>query len=212
MGCADCLLPQSIEFPMPRFTEPVPVDQLHWYAVYTYPRHEKTVADSLQTHSLTVYLPTILTESRWKDRTVFLQAPAFPSYVFTRIHSSQRGRVLGTSGVVRILSVNAHPVPIDDAEIEALRLCLERGSRVERCSSLEVGDRVRVRSGLLKGLVGQISRCKSDRRLIVPITLINQSVAVEVDVNLLEPMDPTAHRISPPIWRRPTSTGPTSRA
>ncbi len=56
------------------------------------------------------------------------------------------------------------------------------------CPFLEVGDRVRVRSGILEGLEGLISRCKNDRRLIVPITLINQSVAIAIDVQLLEPL------------------------
>jgi transcription antitermination factor NusG len=49
-----------------------------------------------------------------------------------------------------------------------------------------VGDRVRVKSGVLEGLEGHISRRKNDRRLIVPITLIHQSVAIEIDVQLLE--------------------------
>jgi hypothetical protein len=42
---------------------------------------------------------------------------------------------------------------------------------------------------VLEGLEGLISRCKDDRRLIVPISLINQSVVVEIDVQLLEPLD-----------------------
>jgi transcription antitermination factor NusG len=49
-----------------------------------------------------------------------------------------------------------------------------------------VGDRVRVKSGVLEGLEGHISRCKNDRRLIIPITLIHQSVAIEINVQLLE--------------------------
>jgi transcription antitermination factor NusG len=66
---------------------------------------------------------------------------------------------------------------------------LDRGATFEPCALLEVGDRVRVKSGLLEGLEGFISRCKNERRLIVPISLINQSVAVEVDLHLLEPLD-----------------------
>ena len=78
------------------------------------------------------------------------------------------------------------PAPIDDAEIESVKLCLERGTVLEPCPFLEVGDRVRVKSGVLEGLEGHISRCKNDRRLIIPITLIHQSVAIEIDVQLLE--------------------------
>jgi transcription antitermination factor NusG len=87
-----------------------------------------------------------------------------------------------------MLSFNGTPAPIDDSEIEAVKLCLERGAALTPYPFIEVGDRVRVRSGVLEGLEGLISRCKNERRLIVPITLLNQSVAIEIDVQLLEPL------------------------
>ena len=85
-----------------------------------------------------------------------------------------------------MLCFNGMPAPIDDAEIESVKLCLEQGTVLGPYPFLEVGDRVRVKSGVLEGLEGHISRRKNDRRLIVPITLIHQSVAIEIDVQLLE--------------------------
>lgn len=184
MGCVDSLLPDTTHD-----HNLGSLDHPRWYAVYTYPRHERAVTENLQSQSVVAYLPTLLTQSEWKDRRVRLHTPAFPSYIFTKISLAQRSRVLSTSGVVRILSFNGKPVPIANSEIEALKLCLDRGTAIERCPTLEVGDRVRVKSGTLEGLIGQISRCKKDRRLIVPITLIHQSVAIEIDMQLLEPLD-----------------------
>jgi transcription antitermination factor NusG len=160
-----------------------------WYAAYTYPRHEKAVMKQLESKSIEAFLPLFLTENRWKDRRVQIQNPLFPGYVFTRINLSERNRVLAIPGVIRMLSFNGLPAPIDDSEIEAVRLCMERGAPLEPYPFLEIGDRVRVRSGVLKGLEGLISRCKDERRLIVPISLINQSVAVDIDIQLLEPLD-----------------------
>jgi transcription antitermination factor NusG len=160
-----------------------------WYAAYTYPRHEKAVVKQLESKSIEAFLPVFRTENRWKDRRVQIQTPVFPGYVFTRINLSERSRVLAVPGVIRMLSFNGIPAPIDDSEIEAVRLCVERGAALEPYPFLEIGDRVRVRSGVLEGLEGLISRCKDDRRLIVPISLINQSVVVEIDVQLLEPLD-----------------------
>jgi transcription antitermination factor NusG len=160
----------------------------HWYAVYTYPRHEKTVAEHLEAKAIEAFLPAFETVNRWKDRRVKIQTPVFPGYVFTRIHLNERSKVFSIPGVVRLLSFNGAPAPIDDSEIEAVRLCVERGVNLETCSLVDVGDRVRVKSGVLEGLEGLVSRCKNERRLIVPISLINQSVAVEVDVRLLEPI------------------------
>lgn len=160
-----------------------------WYAAYTYPRHEKAVLKQLESNSIEAFLPVFITENRWKDRRVQIQNPLFPGYVFTRINLSERTRVLAVPGVIRMLSFNGIPAPIDDSEIEAVRICIERGAALEPYPFLEIGDRVRVRSGVLEGLEGLISRCKDERRLIVPISLINQSVAVEIDVQFLEPLD-----------------------
>jgi transcription antitermination factor NusG len=158
----------------------------HWHAIYTYPRHEKSVADHLQVSGVETFLPTFTTVSQWKDRRVTLEAPMFPGYVFFRAKADQRGRVLSAPGVIRILSFGGVPAPISDSEIEGIKLCVDLGVQLEPCSFFEVGDLVRVRSGLLEGLTGRISQVKNKRRLIVPITLINQSMAVEIDVDQLE--------------------------
>lgn len=51
-------------------------------------------------------------------------------------------------------------------------------------------DRVRVRLGMLEGLEGFITNRKKDRRLIVPITLTHQAISFEVDIELLERLEP----------------------
>ena len=183
MACTDATLPE-----IGSGLDEISSSGTRWHALYTYPRHERVVAHELESRNVEVFLPCRLTESRWKDRRVKLQTPVFPGYVFTRIRPAQRRDVLMASGSIRLLSFNGAPAPIDDHEIEAVRICLERGAAFELRPLFELGDHVRVRSGPLGGLEGRISRCKDERRLIVPITLINQSVAVEVDVALLEPV------------------------
>lgn len=147
-----------------------------------------TVAERLRSKSIEVFLPTVAAESRWKDRTVRIESPLFPGYVFTRIRLGERSKVLSVFGVVRMLSCHGTPASIDDAELESVRLCVERGARLEVRPFLEVGQRVRVRAGLLEGVEGVIARRKSFRSLIVPVSLIHQSVAVEVDAGMLEPL------------------------
>jgi transcription antitermination factor NusG len=182
MSCQANPLPSHIPVPLQAVSVP------HWYAVYTYPRHEKVVREQLESQSVEAFLPTFVTESRWKDRRVRTQTPVFPGYVFTRIRLVERSKVFNIPGVLRILSFNGVPAPIDDSEIDAVKLCLERGGVLKPHPFIEVGGRVRVRSGMLEGLEGLVTRCKNDRILILPIALINQSVAVEVDAELLEPL------------------------
>jgi transcription antitermination factor NusG len=164
-------------------------EKAHWYAVYTNARHENAVADHLMSKEIEVFLPTITVVRSWKDRKTKLQTPAFPSYVFTKICLSERGRVISVPGVVRILSFNGVPARLDEAEIENIRLCHRRGALMEARPLFGVGERVRVRSGPLEGLEGFVSRCKDERRLIVPLSHINQSLAVQVAIDLLEPAE-----------------------
>jgi transcription antitermination factor NusG len=163
-------------------------DSLAWYAVYTYPRHEKTVTEQLEWKSVEAFLPTFAYESRWKDRKVTIAAPLFPGYVFTRIRSSERARVLGTPSIVRILSFNGIPAPISDDEIDAIRLCVDRGATLEKHSFLKVGERVRVVAGSFEGLEGIVIRQKNGCKLVISIDLIHRSVALEVNAELLEPL------------------------
>jgi transcription antitermination factor NusG len=171
----------------------------HWYAVYTYSRHEKSVKDYMDAKTVEVFLPTVTTQRRWRDRNMQLKLPAFPGYVFVRLPLQERGKVLSAPGVVRILSFNGAPSPIDNAEVEALRMCLERSGRLEPHPFLQIGEHGRVREGALKGLEGLVIRKKGSCRLVLSITLIHQAVAVEIDANLLEPLHPMTRVAMPTL-------------
>src|ERR1700760_4484365 len=102
-----------------------------WYAFATQPRHEKVVAQQLESKSIESFLPLLKATSVWKDRRVVIQRPLFPGYVFTRLDAKDRNHVLRVPSVVRILSFGGTPAAIDDAEIDAVRLCLTCGEKPE---------------------------------------------------------------------------------
>ncbi len=49
------------------------------------------------------------------------------------------------------------------------------------CAYLEVGSKVRIEAGALRGLEGTLTELKGKRRLVLSITLLQRSVAVEID-------------------------------
>ncbi len=157
-----------------------------WYAVATQPRHEKVVTGQLETAGVEVFLPLMKAPSRWKDRRVTLERPIFPGYVFTRIDLDDRRRVYSVPGVVRMISFNGKPAEIDESEIEAVRTCLTQGVRPEPHSFLTSGEKVRVISGVLQGVEGVVLRQKNELRIVVSISLIQQSISVEVDAHSVE--------------------------
>jgi transcription antitermination factor NusG len=158
-----------------------------WYAVYANANHEKRVAQQLEDRSIEHLLPLYESVRRWKDRRVRLQMPLFPGYVFVRLALRDRLQVLQIPSVVNLVSFGGHPAPLREAEIQAIRICLIHGNRVEPHPYLQVGRRARVKSGPLQGLEGIVLRRKNGLRLILSFEYLMRSVAVEIDDTDLEP-------------------------
>jgi transcription antitermination factor NusG len=179
---------------------PVGADVIRWYAVYTYPRHERSVTEHLEAHVIEAFLPSCRVKSRWKDRRVEIERVIFPCYVFARMKLHHRVTVMSIPSVIRIVSFSGAPVAIPDAEIDAVRLCLGVGAKVEQHSYIEVGERVRVRSGAFEGLEGIVLRRSNGCKLVVSIGLIHQSVALEIEAKELETINavyPTLTGVQP---------------
>lgn len=153
----------------------------NWYALYTSPRHEKSVAGQIERRGIACFLPLYRSVRRWKDRRKELEMVLFPGYVFVRVAPQKTLQVLQCSGAVRLVTFNGEPVALPEADIESLRNRLSSSSSIEPHPYLRVGRRVRVRSGPMQGLEGIIQRKKDRCRVIFTIELIMRSVAVEVD-------------------------------
>jgi transcription antitermination factor NusG len=72
------------------------------------------------------------------------------------------------------------PVPLSEPEIEALRASLTLVA-TQPHPYLNIGERVRIKSGPLAGLEGIILREGSGLRVVLSLELIMQSIVVEVD-------------------------------
>lgn len=158
-----------------------------WYVVYTCPRHERRVAEQIEQRRISCFLPVYRSARRWKDRRKELELALFPGYVFVRLALKDRLRVLQLASVVRFVSCNGYPVPLPDSEVELLMNGLCRGVRAAPHPYLTVGRRVRVRSGPLAGAHGVLLRRKDKFRVVLSLSLIMRSVAVEVDEMDIEP-------------------------
>ncbi|PYX55570.1 MAG: antitermination protein NusG [Acidobacteria bacterium] len=161
---------------------------LHWYAVYTCPRHEKSVALQMERQQVPSFLPLYKSVRRWKDRQKQLELPLFPGYVFVQMALKDRLQVLQTSGVVQLVSVNGKPAILPDSEIDDLRNGLTANVSTQFHPYLSVGRHVRVHSGPLAGLEGILVRRKDKFRLVLSIHLLKRSVALEVSETDVEPV------------------------
>jgi|SRR5580692_3092819 len=160
----------------------------NWFAVFTVPQNEKSVARRLHLRDIEVFLPAYETVRVWKNRQrARLVLPLFPSYLFVRIHTRERRCVLESPGVLRIVGNCREPVPIPDSTIAFLRSDLLAG-RIEPHTELVVGQKVRIKSGAMRGLEGHLIRKNNNLRFVLCISLINQYAAVEIRAEDLEPV------------------------
>jgi transcription antitermination factor NusG len=164
----------------------LPIEQLNlprWYAVHTRAKHEKKVTAELQQRGMKAFLPAAREVRRWSDRRQVIETPLFPCYVFvhTDLAVAPRMAVLQTAGVFRFVGFSHGPVPIPDAEIEGVQAVLAKHLPVSLCGFIKVGDKVRIRGGALDGVEGVLTGRNGERRLIISIELIQQSMAVIVE-------------------------------
>ncbi len=159
-----------------------------WYVLTVKPRHEKAAADHLAARGLEAYLPLYRSLRRWSDRKKIVNACLFPGYVFCRFHRRDRLTVLNLPSVISIVSFGDAPAPVPDAEIDAVRTVLASQRPAGPWPFLASGQRVRIRSGAMVGLEGLLVGQKDVWRVVVSVTLLQRSVAVEIDRDMVEPV------------------------
>lgn len=160
----------------------------NWFAAYTAARHEKMVARHLGGRHIESFLPLYTSVRRWKNGCRLpIDKPLFPGYIFVHIERRESVKVLQVPGVVSIVSAGREPLPLPGAEIESLRSALPL-LRVEPHPYLVVGEKVQITGGSLAGMIGVLVRKKNDLRVVLTLDLIQQSVAVEIDADQIEPL------------------------
>ena len=154
-----------------------------WFALQTKPKNERKVEQLLRQKGYDCFAPTYRLKRRWSDRTVEIDFPLFPGYVFCRFSPSVLGKAISTQGVVRIVGFGGKPAEIAVEEIEALQLLAQSNFLREPWKYLPDGTNVLVETGPLAGVHGIINVDENKRQLIISVTLLQRSVAIQLDEN-----------------------------
>jgi transcription antitermination factor NusG len=161
-----------------------------WFAVHTYARHEKIVAQETRDLGITTFFPVVKQLRQWSDRRKVVESPLFSCYVFVRIRPDNRERlkVLRVNGVLRFVGVHGMGIPIPDEQIDVVRMLTEE--QLPMCSHpfLKIGQRVRIRSGALSGVEGILTGRSGERTLVVSLDAIQRSLSVRIEGYDVEPV------------------------
>jgi len=156
-----------------------------WYALQVRSRKEGYVASQIQGQGYECLLPTYKSVRKWSDRVKEVEQPLFPGYLFCRFDFENRRPVITTPGVLQIVGYGRTAISVSDEEIQALQLAVSSGMPKQPWPYLEVGQRVRVNYGTLSGLEGILVNVKGNHRVILSVTLLQRSVAMEVETSWL---------------------------
>ena len=156
-----------------------------WYALQVRTNRERAVAEALTSKGLENFLPRYTVRRQWKDRIHETEAPLFPSYVFCRFDPGTRLPILTTPNVLSVVSYGAEPAAVDEGEIVSIRAAIARGGKVEPWTYSTIGQVVQIERGPLAGMSGVLVAVKSSLRIVLSISLIQRSVAAEIDASMI---------------------------
>jgi len=159
-----------------------------WYALYVRSHCEKATEQRLRGKGYRAFSPFYKTWRKRPDRTKQLDLPLFPGYVFCCFNPNVRLPILTTPGVVVIVGAGKNPEPVRQSEIDSIQMVSEAGHAVQPWPFLRQDQRIRIEAGPLAGIEGTLLTVKGQLRLVVSITLLQRSMAVEVDQEVVRPL------------------------
>jgi transcription antitermination factor NusG len=154
-----------------------------WFALQTEPKNEKKVERLLSQKGYVCFLPTYRQKRQWSARTVTVELPLFPRYIFCQFNASAFGKAVSTQGVLRIVAFGGRPAEIPMEEINALQLLAKSDVLQEPWAYIPEGTLVQVETGPLAGAHGIVCSTEDKLRLAVSVTLLQRSVAVQLEEN-----------------------------
>lgn len=155
-----------------------------WRVAHTKSRREKALAAFLSEHHIGYYLPLIKRRQPSRLRTRYAMVPLFPGYIFFKGTAEHRYTAFTSNHISKIIEVVNQEQFI--AELTNTYKLLSLNSNVYPYDFLTEGEKVRVTQGPMKGVEGIISYKKGNCRLVVNVTTISHSVAVDVEAGMVE--------------------------
>jgi transcription termination/antitermination protein NusG len=160
-----------------------------WHALWTRSHCERLVHDQLAAKGFHLFLPEVNVWSSRAGLRRLIPAPMFPGYVFLH-HAMDKTsylEVLKARGLVRVLGERWDCLDVvPDGQVQALERIVSTRVPVLGHPFLSEGQRVRITRGPLAEVEGiLVDRKPNKGLLVISVSLLRRSVAVEVDCTLV---------------------------
>ena len=155
-----------------------------WYLLYCKRGDQNRAKNHLENQGVECYYPEIEVEKIVRGKKQVVREPLFPSYVFIRFDYEEGPSfttVRSTRGVVDFIRQGKYPQEVHEDLVLELKL-IEESSEDRITDSLpQKGQSVRIKEGQFSGVEALYHEADGEKRSILLIKLINQTVPVSVD-------------------------------
>ena len=162
---------------------------MEWYVIQTKPKKEENAKSYLSMKGVEIFNPLMENFVIRNGKINKEFKPLFPGYIFGKFDLEQDfSLVRWGRGVKKILgSRGSYPSPISEAVVEIIKERTDQHGIVRRSHHFVPRDLVRVKSGLLKDLLGIFERWVSDsERVRILLNLIGYQPQVELHYSMIE--------------------------
>ena len=158
-----------------------------WYPVYTQPRAEKKAYQALINKGVETYLPLQRQRKQWSDRKKWVEEPFIKSYLFVHITEQEKTEVLMTKGIARFIYFSGEVATMPDRQINDLKLIMAAPYELEVTEeNLQPGEKVMIKAGPLKGLIGDMISYRSQKQLMLRLENLGCSIIVNVAASIID--------------------------
>ncbi len=149
-----------------------------WYVLQTKAHRERDVQKLLRNGGFETFLPILREVSYRGGLPYFKLSSLFPGYLFLNCFLEEKNNfhlVKYTRGINKIISACGKPLKMDDDIIHSIQnRANAEGIINQQPDLLKAGDKVRVKKGILKDLIGILERpSTAEGRITVLLHLIN---------------------------------------
>ena len=165
-----------------------------WYSVSVLSNFEKKIAETIRQKAEEnglvdqideVLVPTEEVIEVRRNKKVTAERRFMPGYVLVRMDMSDRGYHLISSinRVTGFLGPQGKPMPMRDAEVQAILGRVEEGAEAPRSTIVfEIGENVNVTEGPFEGFAGQVEEVDDEnQRLKVTVSIFGRATPVELE-------------------------------
>ena len=154
---------------------------MNWYAIYTKPRQEDSVATRLQDRGIEVLNPKIRSKKFRRNKLMEFIEPLFPCYMFAHFEKRKYSHLIKYTRGVRYIIGKENPVALSEEIIHTIKVNMKDDNEVViRPLYLKRGDKVRINNGPFKDFCGIFEKeMKGPERVMVLLDAIYYKLEID---------------------------------